>query len=236
MKARIGQCTKCNSENIMKNGHSKNGKQQYACKDCGAHRILEYEKDYNEERKAEILRAYQERTSLRGLTRIFHVARQTVSGWLKKMTLPSIEETLLPFNENDILELDEIHSFVGNKKNKKWIWLAKSRLRKQIVAYFIGDRSAESCKKLRERIPEKYKRLQSFSDQWDAYAEVFDPELHTSISKQSGETSHIERFNNTLRQRIGRLVRKTLSFSKSELMHDLAIKMFIVYYNRSLKN
>ena len=84
MKAGIGKCTKCKSENILKNGHSKNGKQQYVCKDCGAHRILDPEKDYSEERKAEILRAYEERTSLRGLNRIFHVARQTVSGWLKK--------------------------------------------------------------------------------------------------------------------------------------------------------
>lgn len=31
-----------------------------------------------------ILRAYEERSSLRGLTRTFGVARNTVSGWLKK--------------------------------------------------------------------------------------------------------------------------------------------------------
>lgn len=84
MKARIGKCTKCESENILKNGHSKNGKQQYACKDCGAHRILESEKDYSEERKTEIIKAYEERVSLRGLKRIFNVTPETVSGWLKK--------------------------------------------------------------------------------------------------------------------------------------------------------
>lgn len=87
MKARIGKCTKCESENILKNGHSKNGKQQYACKDCGAHRILDSEKDYSEERKEEIIKTYQERTSLRGLERIFHVSAETVSGWLKKNNL-----------------------------------------------------------------------------------------------------------------------------------------------------
>ena len=37
---------------------------------------------YSEERKAEILRAYHERSSLRGLERTFGVARQTVSAWL----------------------------------------------------------------------------------------------------------------------------------------------------------
>ena len=152
------------------------------------------------------------------------------------MSLPSIEETLLPVEKDDVIELDEIYSFVGNKKNKRWIWLGKLRKKKQIIAYFIGDRSAKSLKKLWKRIPKKYKKLLSFSDEWQAYSEVLNPKTHTSVPKQSGETSHIERINNTLRQRIGRLVRKTLSFSKSEYMHDLAIRRFIIDYNESLIN
>ena len=80
----LGNCTKCGSDNIIKNGYNGSGKKQYLCKDCGARRILESEKKYNESRKGEIIRAYFERTSLRGLERIFHVSRQTVSGWLKK--------------------------------------------------------------------------------------------------------------------------------------------------------
>ena len=39
---------------------------------------------YTEERREEIIRAYQERSSLRGLTRTFGVARNTVKDWLKK--------------------------------------------------------------------------------------------------------------------------------------------------------
>lgn len=42
----------------------------------------------------------------------------------------------------------------------------------------------------------------------------------------------MERFNLTLRQRVGRLVRKTLSFSKSPLMHLLCLRLFIDSYNR----
>jgi IS1 family transposase len=47
-------------------------------------------------------------------------------------------------------------------------------------------------------------------------------------------TNYIERFNNTLRQRVSRLVRKTLSFSKSLENHIGAIWYFIHYYNASL--
>ncbi len=39
---------------------------------------------YTPEEREQILRAYHERSSLRGLTRTFGVARKTVSGWLKK--------------------------------------------------------------------------------------------------------------------------------------------------------
>ncbi|WP_036307393.1 helix-turn-helix domain-containing protein, partial [Methyloglobulus morosus] len=60
------------------------GKQQYRCKDCGACKVLEPTVRYSEGRKEEILRAYQERSSLRGISRAFGVSRPTVSAWLKK--------------------------------------------------------------------------------------------------------------------------------------------------------
>ena len=41
-------------------------------------------KGYTPEQREQILRAYQERSSLRGLTRTFGVARNTVTVWLKE--------------------------------------------------------------------------------------------------------------------------------------------------------
>ena len=52
--------------------------------------------------------------------------------------------------------------------------------------------------------------------------------------KETGKTSYVERFNNTLRQRVSRLVRKTLSFSKSLENHIGAIWYFVHAYNKSL--
>jgi hypothetical protein len=45
------------------------------------------------------------------------------------------------------------------------------------------------------------------------------------------KTHHIERFNNTLRQRVSRRVRDALSFSKKLANHIGAIKLFICHYN-----
>ncbi len=64
---------------------TSNGKQRYKCRACK--RSLREQPGtnrYDEATKAQILRAYQERTSLRGLTRIFGVARNTVAAWVKK--------------------------------------------------------------------------------------------------------------------------------------------------------
>jgi hypothetical protein len=59
-------------------------------------------------------------------------------------------------------------------------------------------------------------------------------EEHTAAGKESGFTAHVERWNNTLRQKLGRFVRKNLSFSKSDVMHELCLRLFLHDYNKSL--
>jgi transposase-like protein len=73
---------------------------------------------YSEERKEEILKAYFERPSMRGIERVFGVARQTVSTWLKQAAekQPNLEATLEDFaTEQDVLEYDELQHFVQKK-------------------------------------------------------------------------------------------------------------------------
>lgn len=84
-------CPRCQSKDLIRYGRAPNGKQRFRCHPC-AHTFRENpgERGYSAARKREILAAYQERTSLRGLTRIFGVSRTTVSTWLKEQaeTLP----------------------------------------------------------------------------------------------------------------------------------------------------
>ena len=105
------------------------------------------------------------------------------------------------------------------------------RRTRQIVAFVIGDRSEQTCRQLWQRIPYAYQRCHSFSDFWDAYALVFLKETHRCVGKDKGETNHMERWNNTLRQSNARYVRKSLSFSKSDLYHELVTRLFIVQHN-----
>ncbi len=100
------------------------------------------------------------------------------------------------------------------------------------MAYAVGDRSEVSCRTLWERVPAAYKQGAVYTDFWEAYKVVLPPEQHIATGKGDGETCHIERFNNTLRQRLARFVRRTMSFSKSDEMHENCLKLFLHDYNR----
>jgi insertion element IS1 protein InsB len=132
------------------------------------------------------------------------------------------------------LELDELWSFVLKRANKRWVWIALCRATRQVVAYAVGDRSRATCQKLWAAVPAAYRVSHCFSDFWEAYRLVIPSEPHTAAGKESGFTAHVERWNNTLRQRLGRFVRKSLSFSKSDAMHELCLRLFLHDYNKSL--
>src|SRR6266550_9251231 len=236
------KCYHCGSDNVILSGFTRNGKRRYLCKTCGKTSRENPELNgYSEEEKEAILRAYEERSSLRGLTRTFGVARNTVTGWLKKKAerLGELKESLLfptmEQAESMVIELDELWSYVYEKSQKKWIWLAQCRATRQILAYAIGDRSQATGTILWERIPPIYRMGQCYTDFWEAYGKMIPSRQHHAVGKETGQTAHIERFNNTLRQRLARLVRKTLSFSKSDVMHEICIKLFLHQYNQSIK-
>ncbi len=230
VEVKIHCCPNCGSQDIVKNGTDYKGSQKYHCHHCDSYGTLNPQARYEQEEKERALKAYLERVSMRGIRRIFGVVPETLFRWIKEALkkLPLLAQTLDPARLDDILELDELWSFVLKKSNKRWIWIALCRRTRQIVAYFIGDRSEASCRQLWERIPDEYKKCHTYSDFWEAYQNVFPSETHQSVGKESGQTNHVERWNNTLRQRF---VRKTLSFSKSDAVHDLVLRFFIINYN-----
>jgi insertion element IS1 protein InsB len=182
-----------------------------------------------------VKRALVERVSLRGIARIFAVSRRTVSRWLQRWVqqLPSVSGSLLPSQVEDVLELDELWSFVGSKAEERWVWLALCRRTRQVVAYWVGDRSEASAVRLWRQIPNDYVHCASFSDRWAAYRHVFDVRRHRMVDKAEGQTAHVERWFNTLRQRLARFTRKTLSFSKRDDIHVALLHLFVLDYNFS---
>ena len=77
-------CTRCGSAEIKRNGYNQCGNAPFRCLTCGSYGVLEPKVAYSEEKKAEIVRAYQERGSLRGMQRLYGVSPTTLTKWLKK--------------------------------------------------------------------------------------------------------------------------------------------------------
>jgi IS1 family transposase len=194
---------------------------------------LKPETGYSEKEREQVLKAYRERISLRGIERVFGTCRQTVMLWLEEYLalLPTLIESLEPAQPDDVLEIDEVWSFVGRKTNKRWLWTVQCRRTRQIIAFVIGDHSEATCYRLWLAIPASYRHCQSFSDFWKTYARVFPANTHQSVGKETGQTAHQERWYNTLRQWLGRYTRRTLSFSKTDYHHELVTRWFILEHN-----
>jgi insertion element IS1 protein InsB len=128
------------------------------------------------------------------------------------------------------VQCDELWSFVDHKGNKQWVWLALDADTREIIGAHVGDRSAQSAQRLWESLPKIYRQCALiYTDQ-----QVLPRKRHRVVSKSSGKTSYIERFNNTLRQRVSRFVRRNLAFSKSLRNHIGLLWNFIHHYNASL--
>ena len=127
---------------------------------------------------------------------------------------------------------DALCSFVQQKANKQWLWLAMDRTTRQIIAFHVGNRSRDSARQLWANLPAVYREQATFyTDQYEVYKGVIPAERHRAIRKKTRKTNYIERVNNTLQQRVSRLVRETLALSKKLQNHIGAIRHFICHYN-----
>lgn len=120
-------------------------------------------------------------------------------------------------------ELDEMWSFVGGKKQPRWLWEALDHQTGRILAYVFGRREDQALLGLKALLaPLGIRRF--YTDGWGAYQRHLAPHQHV-VSKRA--TQQLERKHLTLRTRIKRLVRKTICFSRPLEMHELVIGLFI---------
>ena len=194
----------------------------------------------SDETRALIERLLVERISLRGICRAVGVGLKWLLGFLVQCieALPDhLHVEPVPCNPNVLMqclevEADEMSSFVQKKANKQWIWIAMDATTRQVIAFYIGDRSRRSAKRLWAKIPHTYPQHATFhTDQYLVYAGVLPAAQHRVISKLERTTNHLERLNNMLRQRVSRLVREVLSFSKKLANYIGAITLFICHAN-----
>ena len=223
----------------MKNGTTRRGKQNYKCRDCGRQFVENPQwKRREPDSTAMIDRLLLEKIPLAGIARVLKLS----ASWLQRYVNRSYEGVprqvqVMPKPKGPLtVQMDELWSFVIDKGNTQWVWLALDVATREIVGCHIGDRSRTSALALWQSMPAVYRQCAViYSDYWEAYQTVLPSQRHYAVGKETGLTSYIERFNNTLRQRVSRLVRQTLSFSKKLDNHMSAIWNFIHYYNEQIR-
>jgi len=127
-------------------------------------------------------------------------------------------------------EVDEMWSYVGKKREPRWLWHALDHRSGQVLAYVFGRRKDEVFLKLKGLL-EPFGITKYYTDYWGAYTRHLDADAHQPGKRN---TQQIERKHLTLRTRIKRLMRKTICFSRSAQMHDIVIGLFVNRYEFGL--
>jgi len=108
-------CPRCKSSNYKKNGRV-DGRQRYKCHDCGYNYSVEIKSTASSTSvKRQALQLYLEGLGFRSIGRFLGVSHVSVQNWIKKFGKEL--EDLKSENEIAIVELDEMHTYIGNKKN-----------------------------------------------------------------------------------------------------------------------
>lgn len=123
---------------------------------------------------------------------------------------------------------DEMWSFVGRKKQPRWLWWVEEAATGQVLAFVFGRRTHATFRRLQQVLAGLGQAVGHwFTDAWWAYVDELDPACRTEgkAALQSLERKHL-----TLRTRLKRLARRTICFSKKQFFHDGLITLFIFHF------
>ena len=105
-------CPKCNSTNCVKDGIVK-GKQRHKCKSCNYRHTVKY-RGASPEKKRQALELYLEGLGFRSIGRFLKCSHVAVFNWIKEYG--KTVEDLRADSVLDVVEMDEMHTYIGEKK------------------------------------------------------------------------------------------------------------------------
>ena len=113
-------CARCGSKHYVKAGMNY-GKQRYKCKDCGYHYSVEYRGRYPKEVRECALRMVADGMGFRQVERALGVSNVTVMRWVRvygETLVRNARKLLNKQQEYTLVEVDELCTFIGQKKGK----------------------------------------------------------------------------------------------------------------------
>ncbi len=212
-------CQYCH-ENCNKKGIHSNGKQRYQCKSCRKYQLTSY--SYNAWRvktDMKIKTFVKEGCGIRSISRILQISTTTVINRILKIATaierPEVKELYQRY------EVDELRTYVGNKKQICWVMYAMNKTTGQIIDLVVGRRTKHNISiVIKTLMLLKPKRINT--DGLNIYPALIPKSIHKTVKHLN---NHIERYNLTLRTHLKRLSRRTICFSRSVFMLDACVKI-----------
>ena len=214
-------CPNCYTDHVVKNGRIHNGKQRFKCCECGRQFVENPTKiTISQQTKSLIDRLLLERISLAGIARVAQVSQKWLQDYVNQKYAQIPRQVKVTEKKGKLtIQADEMWSFVDNKGNKQWVWLAMDKKTREIIGVYIGNRDRDAARQLWLSLPGVYRQCAVvYIDFWAAYEKVIPAKRHRAVGKETGKTSYIERLNCTFRQRVSRLVRRSLSMISGEML------------------
>jgi len=142
-------CPRCFNNVSTKSGIAK-CKPRSKCKSCNYRYTIAYKSTTRPpETRRLALKMYLEDMGFRQIGRILDISYVTVYKWIRKWGSSSLPNPSAPVK---VAELDKLHTYVGKKRNYKWIWFAVDRYGKRFINFVCGDRTTATGLKLWDKI------------------------------------------------------------------------------------
>lgn len=208
----------------IKKGFNKNV-QKYFCKSCNRYQQAQY---LYHKCTVDDMETVSKLTcigvGISGIASFTGISKSHVLNMIKKAA--SLIKLSLPNENNGEYEMDEMHSYISNKKNPVYITYAINKHNKRLVKFTVGARTKEQIQKVTSVVNSLYpKRV--YTDKLNVYPGLFNSNIHKAGTYK---INHIERLNLSLRTHIKRLSRKTICYSKSISMLEYVLKIY--FYRR----
>jgi insertion element IS1 protein InsB len=221
-KMRRMNCKICNEKSIKRG--MRNTIQKYYCKSCNKFFQSVYtNKLCTAEDDRKIVRFNNEGLGISSISRLLNISKSNVLNRIRRVASciqpPIIQE------RNQIYEVDELYTFIGNKKNPIYLIYAINSVTKKSIHFIIGKRTKENINQLIKVLLSLQPKM-ICTDRLNIYYSLIDNALHNASKYK---TNHIERMNLTLRTHLKRLSRKTICFSKSICTLSYCLQLYFLF-------
>ena len=153
------KCKHCESDQTVKDGKNGSGSQRYKCKKCGRQFTPEpNEIGYPLAVRQQGVEMYVDGQNYRRTGRNLRVNHQSIANWVKEAAQKALDAAstrAVPrpvVDEDTVVELDELFTFIGDKKNKIYVvtqvhretrcfmsWLAITERTTEVMQSIVDD-------------------------------------------------------------------------------------------------